>query len=409
MTTSSASPLVGTKPTLWKNQNFVGLFSSTLLVGFAFQVTNIGLPLVAYDLTHSAVDMGIVRALQFLPSVLFALIIGALVDRLPKKAPMLISVFGQAGTLLVLFLLLSQPHAHFGLPEYATVTAFFLFNYWYVTAQTVSIRYSLPKALLMEANSRIAAVGRFYGLIAPLITGFLLTLTRTEFAILLPAVLLVLANAFLLRFQLEEEPRPAATGFWKFLREAWQALSANTALFHLTAIVAVANALDGVFGLQIIFHVRDTLKLSDAAAGAFVASAGVAGLAGSIATPRLRAWFGVGNLLILSIFTAALAYALACVPNAIFLLLAAVLDGFGFTVFVVCVWGFRQETTPAELMGRIAGITGSAFKILLPAALYGAGLMTEAFGVTIVFGCCSLIAAFVGVLMCLDPYLRNRK
>ena len=50
-----------------------------------------------------------------------------------------------------------------------------------------------------------------------------------------------------------------------------------------------------------------------------------------------------------------------------------------FSIFyAIGVWSYRQESTEAAHMGRVAGITGAIFKLLMPPVLFLAGILTDA-------------------------------
>ncbi|KOO10182.1 MFS transporter, partial [Vibrio xuii] len=54
----------------------------------------------------------------------------------------------------------------------------------------------------------------------------------------------------------------------------------------------------------------------------------------------------------------------------------------------ICIWSYRQEAFSEAHLGRVAGITGSLFKLLMPFGLAGSGYITSAFGVEPLFVLC---------------------
>ena len=91
------------------------------------------------------------------------------------------------------------------------------------------------------------------------------------------------------------------------------------------------------------------------------------------------------------------------------LVLTAILcvEAFSTTIFVVLIWTLRQETTPVEVIGRVAGITGSLFKVGMPFAIVGAGFLSEYSGTPAVFAACAILnLAMFGVLLG-SPTLRR--
>src|SRR2546427_7969439 len=71
--------------------------------------TQFATPLLIFQLTHSAVNLGIATAANFIPYLLFGLIIGAWVDRLNRKR-LMIAVDLLRGAVIALIPLLSVLH-----------------------------------------------------------------------------------------------------------------------------------------------------------------------------------------------------------------------------------------------------------------------------------------------------------
>jgi hypothetical protein len=78
----SDKPPVQPRPrSLWRNRDFVLLWSGQLISTAGTQVTSLALPLLILAITHSPAQAGIVAACGSLPRFLLALPAGALVDR----------------------------------------------------------------------------------------------------------------------------------------------------------------------------------------------------------------------------------------------------------------------------------------------------------------------------------------
>src|SRR6185312_2918983 len=87
----SENPTPKQRPTsLWRNRDFVLLWSGQLISTAGTQVTSLALPLLILAITHSAAQAGIVAACGSLPRFLFALPAGALVDRWDRKRVMIV-------------------------------------------------------------------------------------------------------------------------------------------------------------------------------------------------------------------------------------------------------------------------------------------------------------------------------
>lgn len=71
------------------NKNFWILFTGQSISNLGDQIYLITLPILVYELTKSSFIMGTVSAVNIIPELLFALFIGAVVDRYKKKKIML--------------------------------------------------------------------------------------------------------------------------------------------------------------------------------------------------------------------------------------------------------------------------------------------------------------------------------
>ena len=87
---------------LWRNPDFVKLWSSLTITHFGGQVTFLALPLTAaLLLSATPFEMGVLTALESIPFALFGLFVGVLVDRAPKLPIIVWSDIGRALALLV--------------------------------------------------------------------------------------------------------------------------------------------------------------------------------------------------------------------------------------------------------------------------------------------------------------------
>ncbi len=394
---------------IWKNRNFVILLSTGFLLSFGGRVYELALPLIIYELTQSSVAMGSMRALQFLPILLFGLFIGVFVDRADKKRWMLWSVALQ---MLLLFGLFA--YAQLGPPShrvfYAAGFTLMMLSYGYINARISSVKWALPTTMMTSANAKFTFIQTLMQVMGPAISGAILFLSSLYYGLLITAFMYLGALMVLPRLQLQETPaEPRPPRFWQELREGWQELRANRPLWALTWFVSFFNATAISFELMIIFHVKDELLWSTAQVGIVLSCAGIGGLTGSLAAERLRATLGLGTCLALSLVVLALTYSLTGISSAAWTVgVAMFCCGFMTTLQNICIWAYRHETTAAPLMGRVSGMTGSIFKIGVPLALLGSGLLADVAGARAVFVLCGVVQVGVFIAFYNSRVLRER-
>jgi MFS family permease len=322
--------------------------------------------------------------------------VGVFVDRADKKRWMLTMVALQTLVLFVLFAYTRLQGA--SLPVfYVSGFGLMLLGYAYSNAKIAAVKWALPTQLLTPANASLTFVQTLMQVMGPAISGAILFLSSLYYGLLITAILFVVAFTVLSQLQLSEAPRtPQQRNFVKELREGWFALRENQPMWVITWFVVFLNSTCGAYEAMLIFFAKDELLWSTALVGAVLSCAGIGGLLGSLAVARIRSRLGLGRGLAITIISLAPVYALTAAFSSPWAVgLAVFAFGFITTVQNILIWTFRHETTPAPLIGRVSGITGSIFKLGMPFAIYAAGWLAAASGARSVFIVCAILDAFV--------------
>src|SRR5689334_16634517 len=95
-TPPAAPTLPARLPSLWRNRDYLLLWSGQIISSVGTQVSGLAYPLLVLFLTGSPVQAGIVGALQSLPFLLLSLPVGALLDRWDRKRVMILADIGRA-------------------------------------------------------------------------------------------------------------------------------------------------------------------------------------------------------------------------------------------------------------------------------------------------------------------------
>jgi MFS family permease len=397
---------IDTKQNIWKSSAFVTLFSSALLVAFASKVYDLALPLLVYELTQSAKWMGWMRAVEFLPNLLLALFIGVWVDRVDKKRWSQQMLIGQALMVILSFSAVQWMSQ----PLWVLFPAAFLmmaFNYGYHNARMAMLKRALPQNMQNTATARMSSLYSFMETVGPVLSGVLLLMAAIHYALLVVAAMLVLAYWQLDR--LDEQPplNQNSQSFFASLSDAWSVFVGSRTMVLITLAVMVINTTGSVFWIQAIYFAKAELTLNSVQVSYLVAASGVGGMFGSFTADIVRQKMGLGRLLILSIALEAIGFLFPIVWPTLWGL------GLGFLwvsavglYSTICIWSFRQEAFDEKWLGRIAGITGSLFKLLMPLGLAASGYWVEGLGVTSLFLLCFVVQASVAFML-LATRVRN--
>lgn len=374
---------------LWQSRAFLRLYVSTLCFALGTQIYQLAMPLVMYELTHSVGTMTAMRAVELLPNLLLAMFIGVWVDRIDRGRSARFAIVG-----MVVLMGLQAWMLGFGeraLPFFY-VSAFVLMglNYLYAISRMGMMKELLPGPLLLPATSQLATLDQVFTVLGPALAGGLLGLSL-QAGFWVPMACMGLAAWLLRRLELPVR-RPQAAPFWSDFAEGWRALRGNRPMWQLTWWVVLINGSVGVVETLFLFRARDQLGLEPAQLGLLYGLAGVGGIVGGLMASRLRHRLGLGRLLVLALgFEALSMIGLAYLPLGVGLLLALALKNFGTVLGNVCVWGLRQESTDAAVIGRVSGLTGSIFKLLMPLSLVVSGALSTAWPLGLVIAGCAAV------------------
>ena len=345
---------------LWRNRDFLKLWTGETVSEFGSQVTQFAMPLAAALTLHATpVQMGVLSALQMLPFLLISLPAGVWVDRI-RRRPILI-----AGDLVRAVTLLGVPLAgitgHLSMPLLYAVslvtgaaTVFFDVSYQsYMPALVERDR-------LIEGNSKMElsrSAAQFGG---PGIGGVLVGLFGAAEAILVDALSFFFSAAMLLLVR-KAEPAPAPAHARRHMieemREGLGVILGNRVLRSIAATTATSNLFGSIsFATLILFATRE-LRLDAIRIGLAFALANLGAMAGAVVAGRMSTRIGLGNTLMVAIFAGSLANLLVpvAVPStAMALLFASMFFGTaGSTVYNINQVSLRQSITPDRLQGRM--------------------------------------------------------
>lgn len=386
---------------LWRNPHFLILIGTSIFLGLGQKIYSLALPLLVFDLTGSATWMGWMRAVEFLPNLLLALFIGVWVDRVNRKRWALIMLAMQASLLLVTFSAFQWHMASL----WILFPVAFLFNacsYGFHNANMGIVKTVLPHHQLNLAIARLSGVGNLFDTAGPALSGLLLLLVALHWPLLWVGVFIIMALSLYDRLPWPQAAPPAQhPPMLHSLKEAWFALKANRPLWLITWMVVVVNTTSGIFDIQAIYAAKAVYQMNSAEVGLMASLAGIGALLGSIIAPYIRRLIGMGRTLLVSVLLEGLCFLFPAVLISVWgLYLGLALAGFFGVIANICIWSYRQESTDTDMIGRVAGITGSLFKLGLPFGLAASGYAVSWLGVMPVFlGCAVVQGVIVVVLM----------
>jgi len=404
--------------TLWKNRDFLKLWSGESLSLVGSQVTVLAMPLVAYLwLNASVAEMGILGALARLPMVLF-FVVGVWVDRMRRRPVLIWSDVFRAfmlATVPVLFVMDMLSLWWLYVVVFAMGVAGVLFEIAYRSYLPVLVA---PEQL-GDGNSKLQLSDSVSKAVGPALSGFLIGLRSAPLVIIVDAVSYVASALFLISIRKREDPPPAdeAGTMIAAIRAGFGFVMSHPIIRPLAIASAVYSFFDiGILQTLYIPYVIDGTGVPGTWVGGVLAVGGIGAIAGAWLSVRLMKRAGPGPTMFWS--TVIGNSALILVPLAGgplwlaigVLAVSQLLVGLCTQIFVVNNITVLQSATPRELVGRVIATIWAMGLVPAPLGALVAGLLGQALGMWPVVLVAAVIGAVVPmIVLALSPIPKLRE
>jgi MFS family permease len=377
----------------WVGQTISNLGSSFTL--FA-------LPLLVFKLTGSPLNLGLIMTFEFLPYLLFGLVLGAWVDRVDRRRMMIATDVARAVVIASIVVLA-------GLDMLAV---------WWVyvvgfVSSTLKICFdagefaAIPSLVgtddLVTANGRIQAsysAALFFG---PLMAGGILAVAPIQTVLLFDA-LSFLASALMLAlvrssFNITGGGGKTLTSLRQDVVEGLRYVLSHPILRNISIMMALINFLAATTQTQLVLFAKERLGASDAQVG-FLYSAGALGIVVlSLAAGPVRERVSFSRAALGGLMMDGLCIVVLALVNSYWLAAPvwALASGFGI-FFNINTSSLRQAIVPNQLLGRINSIAAVLAWSAIPLGSLLGGLAIEwTQNVALVYGTIGLLVFLVAV------------
>jgi MFS family permease len=396
-------------PSLWRNRDYMLLWSGQLVSSVGTQVSQLAFPLLILALTHSPAQAGIAGALRALPYLIFSLPAGALIDRWDRKRVMIICDTVRALALGSIPLAVVLGHLSImQLYVVSTVegTLFVFFN----LAEVACLPRVVAKSQLPVATAQNQATEGITTLIGPSLGGVLYALGNV-LPFLADAVSYIASviSLFFIKAHFQEErtatPRKLWTEIWEGLHWLWQ-----QPLIRFIALLT--GGLNFVYSgyVLIIIVLAQSMHASSFIIGVIFAIGGIGAILGSLVAPYFQRHFSFGQVIIATCWLSAVSMMLYLVaPNLIVLGIVSLFSLITGPVYNVVQFSYRSALIPDALQGRV----NSVFRLIAfggqPIGLALIGWLIQSAGVIETILYCSIALILLALAATLNTHVRHAK
>jgi MFS family permease len=373
-------------PPLLRERAFRRYWSGQTISMFGDQISTIVLPLVAVLTLHvGPAQMGYLAGLVWVPSLLFGLHAGALVDRHGhRRVTMITADLGRA------VLLASIPVCYAAgvltlAQLYGVAFGTGLLSVLFTVSDPALFVALVPEDRYVEGQSLVYGSRALSFVAGPSVGGLLVQLVTAPFAVFADALSFIGSAFFLSRIRPAEPPaagpgKGALTAGARFIRHSAIVRSSLTAVATINFFTLM------FFALFVLYAVR-SLHVGPGLLGLVLGAGAIGGVLGATVTRRLADRLGVGLTYTIGavVYTAPLVLVpLAAGPKPVILAMlfgAEFISGFGVMMLDISVGAIFAAVIPDQLRSRVSGAFQAVNYGTRPLGAVAGGILGSLIGV----------------------------
>jgi len=380
--------------------SFRRLFLATVTSSIGTWLAFVALVVDVYDRTGDANWVSALLIADFLPIVLVGILLGPLIDRLPRRNILVAADVLRAGVFCVL------PFA----TSAAQIVGLALIIGVATSLFRPAVFAGLPNLVadddLGHANGILQSAENFAWAVGALAGGALVAASGSDAAYWLNAGTFVVSALFILgiRQSLEEQERSPSAGHRRDLVEGLRMVTRSRGLLTILVAWSIVTLGQAIGNVSEIVLAKDEFNAGDFGYGVLVATAAVGLTIGSLAGGDVIRRFGIRVPYVAGVVLLAVGFAAAAVsPNVWVAAVFVVVSGLGNGAVVVCNAVLVQRNAPDRLRGRAFTVVMSIGYAFFGLGMIVAGPLTNGFGARTAWGIsaalCAVAACFALVLL----------
>lgn len=377
----------------WLGQTISNLGSS---------ITLFVLPLLVYQLTGSALNLGISSAANMLPYLLFGLFLGAWIDRVNRKRLMILADIGRALLIATIPLL-----ASLGLLSiwWIYVIGFLqsTLTICFDTSEFAAIPSLVEQDDLVTANGRIQASYSAASILGPILAGSLIAFLPLSSLLWLDALSFLCSSGSIVlvtqSFNLSRDPQTIQKHILQDIKEGLRYVLGHPVLRNISLMMAMVNFVSATYNAQLVLFARERLQASAFQIGLLYASGSIGVVALSLLAGSLRKRWSFSRVALSALVGMGLCILVIALTHLFWLalLFVALAQGLGI-LFNINTGSLRQVIVPNHLLGRVMSIASVLAWSAIPlGALLGGFLINLTSNVALIYGGIGVLTVLIAL------------
>jgi MFS family permease len=370
------------------------LFLATLGSGIGTWLAAIALTVDVFDRTHSGAWVSALLIAGFLPMIFIGLLLGSLVDRLPRRQLMVGADLARLGVFCYL------PFASSATAIVVAAAVAGLANGFFLPAVYAGMPNLVDDADLPLGNSLFQTTDNLSFALGPLLGGVIVAASGPHLAYWINAVTFLLSAALVARIppRALQAAQAISRGHFSDLADGFRAVLRSRALLAVLVAWTVAMLGSSAVNVGEVVLAKVTFDSGTFGFGLLAAASGAGLVLGSVFAAPLIEGRGVKGVYGAAIGVMALGTGAAALsPNVWVAALCVVLTGVGNGAAVVCNGLLVQRGSPDELRGRVFTLIMSVNGAMRGVAMAGAGIFVDQLGARWLWGAGAMALAAAAV------------
>jgi len=390
------------------NSDFWKYWTGQTISNLGSSVTLFALPLLVYKLTGSAINLGISGAANFLPYLLFGLILGAWTDRVDRKRMMIFTDIARAciiATIPLLAVLGTLPVWWLYVVGFIHSTLTICFN----SGEFAAIPSLVNQDDLVTANGRIQASYSGGQVLGPVLAGALVSIVPLSTLMLIDALSFLVSSLSLalirISFNAKSGEERAKTNIRSDVMEGLRYVLGHPVLRNISIMMALVNFVDNASFTQLVLFAKVRLSASDPQVS-LLFSAGSLGvvLTGLLAGTLRKRWsfsfVALGALMTEGLLTIVFSLMHWYWPA---LIIWGLMGGLGI-LFNINTSSLRQAIVPNHMLGRVISIASVLAWSAIPlGSLLGGFAIAWTHNVALIYGITGLLVFLIPLSFSFTP------
>ena len=341
-------------PALTRQRPFVLFWFSRLAVTVAYHMLIVAIGWTIYDLTSSALDLGLVGLIQFVPNVILTLLVGHAVDRYDRRYIVIAAQLFYALAALTVLIVLVSPVKSVNL-LFLAVLVLGCARAFELPAGSALVPALVPQALISRAVAAWASANQTAVICGPAAGGLVYAFSPALVCILAIACC-VIGTVLVAQIKVERAPVTREPPSFASVLAGFDFIRTRPRLLGIITLDLIVVLFAGLAALFPIYA-RDILAAGPETLGLLRSAPAIGALATTVALSHFpierhvgAVMFGVVGIFGVATIVFALSTSLALSMTALAILGAA------DSISVVIRFSLVQIETPDEMRGRVGAI-----------------------------------------------------